>query len=118
LLYLKRAKRIYEGKRILAYTWATLSSDDTGQDRRFHRSMKNIIIFNHYYLPWDLEKEIEEFVNFYNNERYPESINNFRAVDVYDGRCLEILDRREKIKRKKMIQRRRHNLKQERIKVL
>jgi putative transposase len=27
-----------------------------GKIERFHRSMKNIINLNHYYLPWDLEK--------------------------------------------------------------
>jgi len=86
-----------------------------GKIERFHRSMKNIINLNHYYLPGELEKEIEEFINFYNNERYHESINNLRPVDVYNGKGGEILDRREKIKRKTMTQRRHFNLKKERI---
>lgn len=84
-----------------------------GKIERFHRSMKNIINLNYYYLPWDLEKEIEEFVDFYNNERYHESINNLRPVDVYNGKGVEILDRRERIKRKTMTHRRRHNLNKE-----
>jgi hypothetical protein len=33
MLYFKGVKRFYAGKRTLAYTWATLSSDDTGEDR-------------------------------------------------------------------------------------
>jgi transposase InsO family protein/transposase-like protein len=86
-----------------------------GKIERFHRSMKNIINLNHYYLPWDLEKEIEAFVNFYNNERYHESINNLRPVDVYNGKAFEILDRREEIKRQTMHHRRRQNLGKESV---
>ncbi len=77
--------------------------------------MKNIINLNHYHLPWELEREIEKFVDFYNNERYHESINNLRPVDVYNGKRLEILDRRERIKRKTLTQRRRQNLNKESI---
>ena len=84
-----------------------------GKIERFHRSMKNIINLNHCYLPGELEKEINEFVDFYNNDRYHESINNLKPVDVYNGKTYEILDRREEIKRRTMNQRRRQNLKKE-----
>lgn len=75
--------------------------------------MKNIINLNHYYLSGELEKEIEAFVNFYNNERYHEAINNLKPVDVYNGKALKILDRREEIKRETMNMRRRQNLNKE-----
>lgn len=84
-----------------------------GKIERFHRSMKNIINLNHYYLPGELEKEIEEFINFYNNDRYHEAINNLKPVDVYNGKSIEILDKREETKRKTMNQRRHQNLKKE-----
>jgi transposase InsO family protein len=84
-----------------------------GKIERYHRSMKNIINLNHYYLPGELEKEIEAFVNFYNNERYHESLNNLKPVDVYNGKSFEILDRREEIKQKTMNLRRRQNLNKE-----
>ena len=84
-----------------------------GKIERYHRSMKNIINLDHYYLPGELEKEIEAFVNFYNNERYHEAINNLKPVDVYNGKSFEILDRREEIKRKTMNIRRRQNLNKE-----
>ena len=58
-------------------------------------------------------KEIEAFINFYNNDRYHESINNLKPVDVYNGKSFEILDRREEIKRKTMNIRRRQNLNKE-----
>ncbi len=84
-----------------------------GKIERFHRSMKNIINLNHYYLPGELEKEIDEFVNYYNNERYHESLNNLKPVNVYNGKSFEILDRREEIKQRTMKMRRRQNLKKD-----
>jgi transposase InsO family protein len=84
-----------------------------GKIERYHRSMKNIINLNHYYLPGELEKEIDEFVNYYNNERYHESLNNLKPVDVYNGKSIEILDKREEIKQRTMNMRRRQNLHKE-----
>jgi transposase InsO family protein len=81
-----------------------------GKIERYHRSMKNIINLNHYYLPGELEKEIDEFVNYYNNERYHESLNNLKPVDVYNGKSIEILDKREEIKQRTMNMRRHQNL--------
>jgi len=60
-----------------------------------------------YYLPGQLEQSIEEFVEYYNNCRYHESLDNLTPADVYFGRGQAILKRREKIKRKTIEQRRR-----------
>ena len=38
--------------------------------------MKNIIKLEHYYSPVELEAQIAEFVDYYNNQRYHESLNN------------------------------------------
>ena len=54
-----------------------------------------------------LEQRIEEFVRYYNNCRYHESLDNLTPADVYFGRGQAILERREKIKRKTIEQRRR-----------
>jgi putative transposase len=54
-----------------------------------------------------LEQSIEEFVEYYNNCRYHESLDNLTPADVYFGRGQAILKRREKIKRKTIEQRRR-----------
>ena len=78
-------------------------------------NIKYIINLNHYYLPGELEKEIDEFINYYNNERYHESLNNLKPVDVYNGKSFEILDKREEIKQKTLKMRRRQNLNKEYI---
>jgi putative transposase len=39
------------------------------------RSMKNRILLDNYYLPGQLEHSIEEFVSYYNNCRYHESLD-------------------------------------------
>jgi transposase InsO family protein len=74
---------------------------------RYHRSIKNRILLENYYLPGQLEQSIEEFVEYYNNCRYHESLDNLTPADVYFGRGQAILKRRAKIKRKTIEQRRR-----------
>lgn len=83
-----------------------------GKIERYHRSMKNEINLQKYYMPWELEQEIEQFIDYYNNRRYHESLNNVAPADVYFGRHREIYSRREQLKRKTMIARKRYNLSQ------
>src|ERR1700704_6240656 len=59
-----------------------------------------------YYLPGDLENQIEAFVANYNHRSYHESIDNLTPADVYFGRGQTILLERERIKRKTIAQRR------------
>jgi transposase InsO family protein len=81
-----------------------------GKIERYHRSMKNEVTLQKYYMPWELEQEITRFVGHYNNERYHESLDNVTPADVYHGRRREIVTRREQIKRKTLKARRRYNL--------
>ena len=69
-----------------------------GKIERWHRSMKNQILLNHYYLPGELQEQLQHFVNYYNHERYHESLDNLTPADVFYGRGQAILDQREKIK--------------------
>ena len=55
------------------------------------------MLLEHYYLPADLERRIGKFVEYYNHERYHESLNNL-TPDVFYGRGQQIRNRREKIK--------------------
>ena len=52
--------------------------------------MKNIIKLQNYYLPWELEREIKLFVEYYNHERVHESLDNLTPADVYSGRARKI----------------------------
>jgi RNA-directed DNA polymerase len=51
-----------------------------------------------YYLPGDLERQIEAFVEHYNHVRYHEIINNVTLADVYFGRTKAIIAKRRRIK--------------------
>jgi putative transposase len=79
-----------------------------GKIERYHRSMKSILLLEHYYSPGELETQISRFVEFYNNQRYHESLENVTPADVYYGRSARILERRKRIK-KETIKRRRNS---------
>jgi transposase InsO family protein len=68
--------------------------------------MKNQVLLENYYSPGELKLRIGEFVEYYNHERYHESLNNLIPADVYYGRGQSVLDRREKIKLKTLAMRR------------
>ncbi len=50
------------------------------------RTLKNRILLDNYYLPGDLERQIDAFAEHYNRSRYHESIDNLTLADVYFGR--------------------------------
>ncbi len=77
-----------------------------GKIERYHRTMKNVIKLENYYSPEELEYAMADFVDFYNNQRYHESINNLTPADVFFGRGEKILRERELIKKKTMRKRR------------
>lgn len=78
-----------------------------GKIERWHRSLKNQVLLEHYYLAGDLKARIGEFVDYYNTARYHERLNNLTPEDVYTGRGQAVLNRRRKIKQKTLQQRRR-----------
>ena len=67
-----------------------------GKIERWHRSMKNRILLENYYLPGQLKSAIGRFVEHYNHERYHESLNNLTPADVYYGRGTKTLRMRRK----------------------
>jgi len=82
-----------------------------GKIERWHQTLKNRILLDHYFFPGDLEASIEAFVDHYNHHRYHESINNLTPADVYFGRGQVILEQRDRIKRKTIETRRLHHRK-------
>jgi len=84
-LYYKWSKEFMEaGKKRLAGELADWLSDNNmthvrgapyhpqtqGKIERWHQTLKNRILLEHYFLPGDLEKQIERFVDHYNHQRY------------------------------------------------
>ena len=81
-----------------------------GKIERYHRSMKNVVKLHHYYSLSDLKKAIDEYIEYYNNERYHESLNNCTPASVYNGTNKIILEQRQLLKQKSMKQRRKNHL--------
>jgi len=77
-----------------------------GKIERWHQTLKNRILLDNYYLPGDLEQQINAFVEHYNHVRYHESIDNLTPADVYFGRADTILAERRRIKRATIANRR------------
>jgi transposase InsO family protein len=78
-----------------------------GKIERYHRSLKNQILLENYYLPGQLDARLAEFVAYYNNCRYHESLGNLTPADIYCGRGPTILARRQTIKHQTIELRRR-----------
>jgi transposase InsO family protein len=81
-----------------------------GKIERYHRSMKNVVTLQNYYLPGELKEEIGRFVSYYNHQRVHESLKNLTPADVYHGRGRAILTARERLKRQTLRRRRRSNM--------
>jgi putative transposase len=77
-----------------------------GKIERWHQTLKNRVLLEHYYLPGDLRAKIDAFDEHYNHRRYHESLGNLTPADVYSGRGQTILLERERIKRQTILKRR------------
>jgi len=81
-----------------------------GKIERYHRTMKNVVTLQKYYAPWELERELERFVHWYNEERNHESLENSTPADVYRGPAREVATARELVKLQTLERRRRQHL--------
>lgn len=81
-----------------------------GKIERYHRTMKNVIKLENYYFPEELKARIQEFIDYYNHQRYHESLNNLTPADVYFGRAEQKLKERKRIKKRTMEKRRKQYL--------
>jgi putative transposase len=77
-----------------------------GKIERYLRSMKNILLLDNYYCPEELTAEIARFVEYFNHQRYHESLDNVTPADVYSGGEAAILEQRERTKRETINRRR------------
>ena len=66
-----------------------------GKTERWHHTLNNRIVLENYFLPRDLEKPIEAFVEHYNHQRYHQSLKNLTPADVYFGHGQSILAKKK-----------------------
>jgi len=85
---------------------APMHPQTQGKIERWHQTLKNRILLENYFLPGDLEAQIEALVEHYNHQRYHEALCNVTPADAYFGRAASILNQRERIKRQTIEHRR------------
>ena len=95
-----------EAQRMSHVRGAPFHPQTQGKIERWHQTLKNRILLENYFLPGDLEVQIEAFVEHYNHRRYHESLNNVTPADAYFGRAQTIIRQRERIKRQTIEHRR------------
>lgn len=109
--YLSRdLKAFLESKHIDHTRGAPYHPMTQGKIERYHRSMKNIVKLQNYYSPWELDREIARFVEYYNHHRYHESLDNLTPASVFFGKQKEVLSKRNEIKIRTLEQRRQQYL--------
>jgi len=66
--YVSKELREYLADRDISHTRGQPYHPQTqGKIERYHRTMKNVIKLENYYLPWELEQRIGELIEYYNN---------------------------------------------------
>jgi transposase InsO family protein len=95
-----------EGRNMTHVRGAPYHPMTQGKIERWHQTLKNRILLENYFLPGELEGQIEAFVTHYNHHRYHESLSNLTPADVYFGRGETILRERDRIKRQTLQSRR------------
>ena len=110
--YLSSELREYLATRGISHTrGAPYHPMTQGKIERYHLRLKMVVKLLQYYFPDQLEEEITRFIEYYNNRRYHESLENVTPADVYFGRNREIVARREQLKKQTLELRRKQNLK-------
>jgi putative transposase len=89
--YVSSELREYLGERGMTHARGRPYHPQTqGKIERWHRTMKNVVKLQHYYFPWEVEAALRDFVGYYNDERYHESLDNVTpAMSTSEGstRC-------------------------------
>jgi len=108
--YISNELAEYLGKKEMTHTrGAPYHPQTQGKIERYHRTMKNVVKLRNYYHPDELRRELDQFVEYYNNERVHESLKNVTPADVYCGRHHEIQTSRQLLKMQTLRRRRWYN---------
>ena len=109
--FLSRALEEFLKVRAMKHVVAAPYHPETnGKLERYHRTAKATINLFIYQSPEALAQAMEQFVRYYNYERYHEALGNITPADVYYGRRDAILARREEVKQDSLESRRVANL--------
>ena len=81
-----------------------------GKIERINRTAKDRLNLVLYKNPNQLQEALEQFVRWYNHQRYHEALGNLRPIDVYKVRGEKILQQRQRLKQKTIQRRREDNL--------
>jgi transposase InsO family protein len=76
---------------------------------RYQQSLKKEVNQLPYEIPNELEKAIDDFVDYYNYRRYHKALGNVAPADVLFGRREVILNRRKEVQEQTIIRRRDYN---------
>ena len=106
----KDLKKFLKRKDIDHIRGAPYHPQTQGKIERWHRSMKNVVKLQNYYSPSQLLKAIDDFVEYSNNQRYHQSLDNMTPVSIYYRKEKEVQSKRDKIKRDTMSLRHQQNL--------
>ena len=108
--YISNELAEYLAKKDMTHTrGAPYHPQTQGKIERYHRTMKNVVKLRNYYHPDELRRELDQFVEYYNNERVHESLKNVTPADVYHGRHHEIQTSRQLLKMQTLRRRRWYN---------
>ena len=102
----KYLQQYFESQSIKHIRSAPLHPMTQGKIERYHRSMKNLLLLEHYYSPEELVVRITQWVEYYNYSRYHESLDNLLPADVFTGKKKEKLKEREIVKKHSIEKRR------------
>ena len=109
--YLSGELHDYLSERQMTHTrGAPYHPQTQGKIERYHRTMKNVVKLEHYYFPGELKAALRDFVQYYNNERYHEALDNVTPADAYFGRRYAVISERAKIKKRTMRKRKKEYL--------
>ena len=109
--YVSKDLRQYLGSKCMSHTrGAPYHPQTQGKIERYHRTMKNVVKLQNYYQKEELERELVQFVEYYNNQRVHESLDNVTPADVYHDRHHEIQTARQLVKMQTLRRRRCYNL--------
>ena len=108
--YISGQRRDYLDTKGMTHTRGKLYHPMTqGKIGHYHRTMKNVVKLQHYYLTEELERELKAFVEQYSHQRVHKALDNLTPADVYFGKVSNIKLLRDLVKEQTLERRKRES---------